>query len=181
MDGLFQTNCQIATMFSLHRFPKSFSGKKTAYIMIFSVFVALRFMNNSATSTVTEFVFLGCPGCQELQSFLFPLFFGIYIFTMMANEIIVCAVRLDQWLYTPMYILLGNFTFLEIWYITSTVPSMLANFLSETKSVPFVDCFLWFYFFTSLGTTEAYFLCIIACDGYLTIYHPLHYPTVMTQ
>ncbi|XP_058396488.1 olfactory receptor 11H4-like [Diceros bicornis minor] len=150
--------------------------------MIFSVFsAAVGFMNNSATSTVTEFVLLGFPGCQELQSFLFALFFGIYIFTMMGNGIIVYAVRLDQRLHTPMYILLGNFAFLEIWYITSTVPSMLANFLSETKSVSFVGCFLQFYFFTSLATTEVYFLCIMAYDRYLAICHPLHYPTVMTQ
>ncbi|KAF5925604.1 hypothetical protein HPG69_002051 [Diceros bicornis minor] len=78
------------------------------------------FTNNSETSTVTEFVLLGFSGCQELQRFLFALFFGIYIFTIMGNGIIVCAVRLDQRLHTPMYILLGNFAFLEIWYITST-------------------------------------------------------------
>ncbi|XP_004422039.1 PREDICTED: olfactory receptor 11H4-like [Ceratotherium simum simum] len=149
---------------------------------MFSVFsAALGFTNNSATSTVTEFVLLGFPGCQELQRFLFALFFGIYIFTIMGNGIIVCAVRLDQRLHTPMYILLGNFVFLEIWYITSTVPSMLANFLSETKSISFVGCFLQLYFFTSLGTTEAYFLCIMAYDRYLAICRPLHYPTVMTQ
>ncbi|XP_076982805.1 olfactory receptor 11H6-like [Tamandua tetradactyla] len=115
-----------------------------------------------------------------MQIFLFSLFFGIYIFTMMGNGTIVCAVKWDQQLHTPMYILLGNFAFLEIWYITSTVPSMLVNFLSETKTISFVGCFLQFYFFTSIGTTEAYFLCIMAYDRYLAICHPLHYPTVMT-
>eukprot|EP00069_Balaena_mysticetus_P014793 bmy_22401T0 len=108
-------------------------------------------MNNSVASTVTEFVLLGFPGCQELQCLLFSLFFGVYIFTMVGNGTIVCAVRWDQRLHTPMYILLGNFAFLEIWYITSTVPSMLINFLSETKTISFVGCFLQLYFFTSLG------------------------------
>ncbi|XP_045397005.1 olfactory receptor 11H4-like [Lemur catta] len=137
-------------------------------------------MNHSETSTVTEFVLLGFPGCQELQSFLFSLFFGVYVFTMVGNGTIVCAVRLDKRLHTPMYILLGNFAFLEIWYISSTVPSMLVNFLSETKTISFTGCFLQFYFFTSLGTTEAYFLCIMAYDRYLAICRPLHYPTIMT-
>ncbi|XP_012376737.2 olfactory receptor 11H4-like [Dasypus novemcinctus] len=149
--------------------------------MVFSVFpAALAFMNNSETSTVTAFVLLGFPGCHEMQIFLFSLFFGVYIFTMMGNGTIVCAVKWDQQLHTPMYILLGNFAFLEIWYITSTVPSMLVNFLSETKTIPFVGCFLQFYFFTSIGTTEAYFLCIMAYDRYLAICRPLHYPTIMT-
>ncbi|KAM4831342.1 olfactory receptor 11H4-like [Urocitellus parryii] len=137
-------------------------------------------MNNSKTSTVTTFVLLGFPGCQEMQSFLFSLFFGVYVFTIMGNGTIVYAVSLDRRLHTPMYILLANFAFLEICYITSTVPNMLVNFLSETKSISFVGCFLQFYFFTSLGTTETYFLCIMAYDRYLAICRPLHYPTIMT-
>uniref|UniRef100_G3U1U8 Olfactory receptor n=1 Tax=Loxodonta africana TaxID=9785 RepID=G3U1U8_LOXAF len=137
-------------------------------------------MNNSVKSTVTEFVLLGFPGGQEMQISLFSLFFGVYILTMMGNGTIVCAVRWDQRLHTPMYILLGNFAFLEIWYITSTVPSMLANFFSETKTISFAGCFLQFYFFTSLATTETYLLCVMAYDRYLAICHPLHYPTIMT-
>uniref|UniRef100_G3TV78 Olfactory receptor n=1 Tax=Loxodonta africana TaxID=9785 RepID=G3TV78_LOXAF len=138
------------------------------------------FTNNSVKSTVTEFVLLGFPGGQEMQIFLFFLFFGVYIFTMMGNGTTICAVRWDQRLHIPMCILLGNFAFLEIWYSTSTVPSMLANFLSETKTISFVGCFLQFYFFTSLATTEIYLLCVMAYDRYLAICHPLHYPTIMT-
>nr|XP_003421678.2 olfactory receptor 11H4-like [Loxodonta africana] len=149
--------------------------------MVFSVFsAALGFMNNSETSTVTEFVLLRFPGSQEMQIFLFSLFFGVYLFTMMGNGSIVCAVRWDQRLHTPMYILLGNFAFLEIWYISSTVPSMLANIFSETKTISFAGCFLQFYFFTSLGTTETYLLCVMAYDRYLAVCRPLHYPTIMT-
>ncbi|XP_008267826.1 olfactory receptor 11H4-like [Oryctolagus cuniculus] len=137
-------------------------------------------MNKSETGTVTQFVLLGFPGCKEMQIFLFSLFFGVYIFTTMGNGAIVCAVMLDKRLHTPMYVLLGNFAFLEIWYVTSTVPRMLVNFLSEAKTISFVGCFLQFYFFTSLGTTETYFLCIMAYDRYLAICRPLHYPVIMT-
>ncbi|XP_040824342.1 olfactory receptor 11H4-like [Ochotona curzoniae] len=137
-------------------------------------------MNRSEIRTVTHFVLLGFPGCKEMQRFFFSLFFGVYMFTTMGNGAIVCAVVLDKQLHTPMYILLGNFAFLEIWYITSTVPGMLVNFLSEAKTISSVGCFLQFYFFTSLGTTEAYFLCIMAYDRYLAICRPLHYPAIMT-
>ncbi|XP_006883149.1 PREDICTED: olfactory receptor 11H7-like [Elephantulus edwardii] len=143
-------------------------------------FLSLELMNSSVINTVTKFILLGFPGGQEMQIFYFSLFFGVYVFTIIGNGIIVCAVKWDQQLHTPMYILLGNFAFLEIWYITSTVPSMLANFLSETKTISFVGCFLQLYFFTSLGTTETYFLCIMAYDRYLAICRPLHYPTIMT-
>ncbi|XP_072479941.1 olfactory receptor 11H4-like isoform X1 [Notamacropus eugenii] len=149
--------------------------------MNFSVFSTARSsMNKSGAHTVTEFILLGFSARWETRISLFSLFFIIYILTMVGNGAIMCAVRWDQRLHTPMYILLGNFAFLEFWYINSTVPSMLENFLSETKTISFAGCFLQFYFFSSLGTTEIYFLCIMAYDRYLAICHPLHYPAIMT-
>ncbi|KAM9067905.1 olfactory receptor 11H4-like [Sarcophilus harrisii] len=137
-------------------------------------------MNKSRAHTVTEFVILGFTGSWETRILLFSLFFIIYILTMAGNGAIMCAVRWDQRLHTPMYILLGNFAFLEFWYINSTMPNILGNLLSETKTISFAGCFLQFYFFSSLGTIEIYFLCIMAYDRYLAICHPLHYPTIMT-
>ncbi|XP_066131317.1 olfactory receptor 11H4 [Saccopteryx bilineata] len=137
-------------------------------------------MNRSATHIVTEFVLLGFPGSWEIQIFLFSLFLVIYVLTLLGNGAIICAVRWDPQLHTPMYFLLGNFAFLEIWYASSTVPNMLANILSKTKIISFSGCFLQFYFFFSLGTTECLFLAIMAYDRYLAICHPLHYPTIMT-
>ncbi|XP_008562694.1 PREDICTED: olfactory receptor 11H4 [Galeopterus variegatus] len=143
-------------------------------------FVDLRSMNRSATHIVTEFVLLGFPGCWEIQIFLFSLFLVIYVLTLLGNGTIICAVRCDPRLHTPMYFLLGNFAFLEIWYVSSTVPNMLANIVSNTKAITFSGCFLQFYFFFSLGTTECLFLAVMAYDRYLAICRPLHYPTIMT-
>ncbi|XP_065797152.1 olfactory receptor 11G2-like [Muntiacus reevesi] len=134
--------------------------------------------NNS--STITGFILLGFPCPREGQILLFVLFSAVYLLTLMGNSSIICAVCWDQRLHTPMYILLANFSFLEIWYVTSTVPNMLANFLSDNKLMSFSGCFLQFYFFFSLGSTESFFLAIMAFDRYLAICWPLHYPTLMT-
>ncbi|XP_006149489.2 olfactory receptor 11H12 [Tupaia chinensis] len=99
---------------------------------------------------------------------------------MTGNGAIVCALWCDQRLHTPMYMFLGNFSFLEIWYVSSTVPKMLVNFLSEKKTISFVGCFLQFYFFFSLGTSECLLLTVMAFDRYLAICRPLHYPNIMT-
>ncbi|KAM9061250.1 olfactory receptor 11G2-like [Sarcophilus harrisii] len=135
---------------------------------------------NNHSGSVNEFVLLGFPGSWEIQIFLFSLFSVTYILTLIGNMSIICAVSLDQRLHTPMYILLANFSFLEIWYVTSTVPNMLANFLSDNKIISFTGCFLQFYFFFSMGTTETFFLSAMAYDRYLAICRPLHYPTIMT-
>ncbi|XP_046930539.1 olfactory receptor 11G2-like [Lynx rufus] len=147
-------------------------------------FTASRHMKISNTlntsSTITGFILLGFPCSREGKILLFVLFSVVYLLTLMGNGSIICAVRWDQRLHTPMYILLANFSFLEIWYVTSTVPNMLANFLSDTKVISFSGCFLQFYFFFSLGSTECFFLAIMAFDRYLAICWPLHYPTLMT-
>nr|XP_006218183.1 olfactory receptor 11H4 [Vicugna pacos] len=143
-------------------------------------FVDLRAMNRSATYIVTEFVLLGFPGCWEIQIFLFSLLVMVYALTLLGNGAIICAVRWDPRLHTPMNFLLGNFAFLEIWYVSSTVPNMLANILSKTKTISFSGCFLQFYFFFSLGTAECLFLAVMAYDRYQAICHPLHYFTIMT-
>ncbi|XP_040591721.1 olfactory receptor 11G2-like isoform X2 [Mesocricetus auratus] len=132
------------------------------------------------SSTITGFILLGFPCAREGQILLFVLFFTVYLLTLMGNASIICAVRWDQRLHTPMYLLLANFSFLEICYVTSTVPSMLANFLSDTKVISFSGCFLQFYFFFSLGSTECFFLAVMAFDRYLAICRPLHYPSLMT-
>ncbi|XP_034354593.1 olfactory receptor 11G2-like [Arvicanthis niloticus] len=138
------------------------------------------FSSPSNSSTITGFILLGFPCPREGQILLFVLFFIVYLLTLMGNASIICAVCCDQRLHTPMYLLLANFSFLEIWYVTSTVPNMLANFLSNTKVISFSGCFLQFYFFFSLGSTECFFLAVMAFDRYLAICRPLHYPALMT-
>ncbi|XP_037691422.1 olfactory receptor 11H7-like [Choloepus didactylus] len=137
-------------------------------------------MNKSGISTVTQFVLLGFPGPWKIQVSLFSMILLVYILTLTGNMAIICAVRWDHRLHTPMYMLLANFSFLEIWYVTCTVPTMLVNFLSEAKTISFSGCFTQFYFFFSLGTTECFFLCVMAYDLYLAICCPLHYPSIMT-
>ncbi|XP_039080072.1 olfactory receptor 11H7 [Hyaena hyaena] len=137
-------------------------------------------MNKSGISTVTQFVLLGFSGPWKIQIILFSLILLVYVLTLTGNMAIICAVRWDHRLHTPMYVLLANFSFLEIWYVTCTVPNMLVNFLSKTKIISFSGCFTQFYFFFSLGTTECFFLCVMAYDRYLAICHPLHYASIMT-
>ncbi|KFO22253.1 olfactory receptor 11G2 [Fukomys damarensis] len=139
------------------------------------------FHSPSNSSTITGFILLGFPCPREGQILLFVLFSVVYLLTLMGNASVICAVHWDLRLHTPMYILLANFSFLEIWYVTSTVPNMLANFLSDTKFISFSGCFLQFYFFFSLGCTECFFLVVMAFDRYLAICRPLHYPSMMTR
>ncbi|XP_043836462.1 olfactory receptor 11G2-like [Dromiciops gliroides] len=133
------------------------------------------------SGTVSEFILLGFPCQKETQVILFILFSIIYILTIMGNTSIICAVWSSQKLHTPMYILLANFSFLEICYVNSDVPQMLANMFSETKTISITGCLLQFYFFFSTCASECLFLSVMAFDRYLAICQPLHYSTIMTH
>ncbi|XP_066486951.1 olfactory receptor 11G2-like [Tiliqua scincoides] len=132
-------------------------------------------------SRVQEFILLGF-GVGQQERFLLLLFFTIlYILTLAENITIIALVLLDAHLARlPMYILLSNFSWLEICYVSSTVPRMLFDLASSHGIISFRDCFLQFYIFFSLGATECFLLSAMALDRYLAICHPLRYPQLMS-
>ncbi|XP_045402335.1 LOW QUALITY PROTEIN: olfactory receptor 6N1-like [Lemur catta] len=137
-------------------------------------------MDTGNWSQVTEFIFLGFPHLQGVQTYLFVLLLLIYLTTIWGNLLIFLVVRLDSRLHTPMYHFVSILSLLELGYTAATIPKMLANLLSEKKTISFSGCLLQIYFFHSLGATECYLLTAMAYDRYLAICWPLHYPILMT-
>ncbi|KAM7336556.1 hypothetical protein ACRRTK_005049 [Alexandromys fortis] len=138
-------------------------------------------MDTGNWSQVTEFIILGFPYLQGVQTYLFFLLLAIYLTTILGNLLIFLLVHMDSRLHTPMYKFVSILSFLELGYTAATIPKMLANLLSEKKTISFSGCLLQIYFFHSLGATECYLLTAMAYDRYLAICRPLHYPTLMTQ
>ena len=80
---------------------------------------------SNSSGSVSEFILLGFPSRREIQILLCVMFSLIYLLTLIGNAAIICAVWSSRKLHTPMYILLANFPFLEICYVSSDVPKML--------------------------------------------------------
>ncbi|XP_053120204.1 olfactory receptor 11G2-like [Hemicordylus capensis] len=132
-------------------------------------------------TAVQEFILLGFGVTQQKRFFLFILFAILYMLTLAENIAIITLVTLDVHLsQVPMYILLRNFSWLEICYVTTTVPRMLFDLMLPQGNISFQACFFQFYVFFSLGTTEFFFLSAMGMDRYLAICHPLRYPQIMT-
>ncbi|XP_049755131.1 olfactory receptor 11G2-like [Elephas maximus indicus] len=136
---------------------------------------------SNISGSVSEFILLGFPCHREIQILLFVLFSLIYLLTLMGNLSIICAVCSSRKLCKPMYILLANFSFLEICYVSSDVPKLLATISSQTKSISYAGCLLQFYFFFSMCTAECLFLSAMSFDRFLAICRLLHSPTIMTH
>ncbi|XP_063312534.1 olfactory receptor 287-like [Pelobates fuscus] len=130
----------------------------------------------------SEFILLGFPSSNELQFLLFMVFLVFYILTVSTNLFIIGILMLDPILRkVPMYIFLNHFSFLEIWYITVTVPKMLFDFRAGNNVITYNGCIVQIYFFFALGLTELFFLAVMAYDRYLAICKPLRYHSIMTR
>ncbi|XP_075768106.1 olfactory receptor 11H6-like [Pelodiscus sinensis] len=136
----------------------------------------------NGTTPVTHFILLGFPSLSgQSRNLLCAAFSSVYAGTLAGNLCIVWAVARDPRLQRlPMYILLGNFSWLETCYVTTTMPRLLSDLLHPGLPISFHACIVQFYIFFCMGTTECCFLAAMGLDRYLAICQPLRYPVLMS-
>ncbi|XP_032216218.1 olfactory receptor 10AG1-like [Mustela erminea] len=132
-------------------------------------------------TSMMEFILLGFSDYPNLQMFLFIIFFFVYVIILMGNGIIVLITRVDQALQTPMYFFLSNFSFLEVCFVSATLPRMLTNLWTQKRSISLFACATQMSFVLMLGNVECLLLMVMAYDRYIAICNPLHYPLVMNH
>uniref|UniRef100_A0A8C4FGV7 G-protein coupled receptors family 1 profile domain-containing protein n=1 Tax=Catagonus wagneri TaxID=51154 RepID=A0A8C4FGV7_9CETA len=135
---------------------------------------------NLSVVPVLPFVLEGFQGGLQTQALLFALFLALYMMAVLGNLTMIMVITLDARLHSPMYFYLRNLSFLDLCYSTDIAPKALANFLSSSKAISFGGCATQFFFFSVMGTTEAFLLAVMAYDCFLAICSPLHYPVIMS-
>lgn len=130
---------------------------------------------------VTEFVLIGLSQTREVQLVLFVTFLSFYLFILPGNILIICTIRFDPHLISPMYFLLANLAFLDIWCSSITVPKMLIDFSVERKVISFGGCIAQLFFLHFVGASEMFVLTVMAFDRYTAICSPLLYATIMNR
>nr|XP_055149324.1 olfactory receptor 5F1 [Symphalangus syndactylus] len=138
-------------------------------------------MTRKNYTSLTEFILLGLADTLELQIILFLLFLVIYTLTVLGNIGMILLIRIDSRLHTPMYFFLANLSFVDVCYSTTITPKMLADLLSEKKTISFAGCFLQMYFFIALAPTECILFGLMAYDQYVAICRPLLYSLIMSR
>lgn len=135
---------------------------------------------SNASLSVQEFFLVGFPSDPPTQLLLFVLILANYLVTLCGNAVIVFITLSDRRLQSPMYFFLRNFSFVEIWFTTVTVPKLLAGFLLGSHSVTFAGCMAQCYFYFLFGATEFILLGVMSFDRYQAVCNPLRYPALMT-
>ncbi|XP_054999724.1 olfactory receptor 10AG1-like [Sorex araneus] len=132
-------------------------------------------------STVVNFILLGFSDDPKLQGFLFWVILIMYTTILMGNSLIIIITKIDASLQSPMYFFLGNFSFLEMCYVSVTAPRLLADLHRQTRSISFAACAVQMYFFLIFGATECFILTVMAYDRYVAICNPLLYHLIMNN
>ncbi|NP_001376750.1 olfactory receptor family 9 subfamily G member 3 [Bos taurus] len=131
--------------------------------------------------TVTEFILVGFTTDPKMQLVLFVVFLGVYSMTLVGNTTLIALICNDSRLHTPMYFLIGNLSFLDVWYSSVYTPKILVTCISEDKSISFTGCAVQFFFSVGLAYSECYLLAAMAYDRYAAISSPLLYAQVMSR
>ncbi|XP_024076662.1 olfactory receptor 6M1-like, partial [Terrapene carolina triunguis] len=135
----------------------------------------------SNESRVTEFILMGFPLSRQMEIFLFVLFLMFYLVTLSGNLVIITITLADYQLRTPMYFFLWNFSFMEIWFTSVTVPKLLSSLLFGSRIISFTSCMIQSFFYFFLVVTEFLLLAVMSFDRYVAICNPLRYTVIMNS
>nr|XP_003925315.1 olfactory receptor 13C3 [Saimiri boliviensis boliviensis] len=130
---------------------------------------------------VSEFILQGLSGYPKIEIVYFALILVMYLVVLIGNGVLIIASIFDSRLHTPMYFFLGNLSFLDICYTSSSVPSTLVSLISKKRNISFSGCAVQMFFGFAMGSTECLLLGMMAFDRYVAIFNPLRYPIVMSK
>ncbi|XP_004461726.1 olfactory receptor 14C36-like [Dasypus novemcinctus] len=132
-------------------------------------------------TTVTEFLLMRFSDVWELRVLHAMLFLLMYLAALMGNLLIVTVTTLNQSLHTPMYFFLRNLSFLDMCYISVSVPKACVIFLLDNRAISKAGCAAQTFLVLLFAYVELLFLTIMAHDRYVAICQPLHYSMVMNS
>ncbi|CAH2294668.1 olfactory receptor 6F1-like, partial [Pelobates cultripes] len=84
-------------------------------------------------------------------------------------------------LHIPMYMFLSSLAVVDICFLSSTVPKLLASLATHNGHISFSSCLTQFFFYYSFGAVEFGSLALMSIDRYFAICHPLRYSALMTK
>ncbi|KAI5195756.1 Olfactory Receptor 7E24 [Manis pentadactyla] len=136
------------------------------------------YMEPQNLTGISEFLLLGLSEDPELQPLHFRQFLSVYLVTVLGNLLIILAVGSDPHFHTPLYSL-SSLSLADTGFSTTTIPKMLVNIQTQSKSISYAGCLTQLSLFFLFGCLDSLLLAMMAYDLFMAICHPLHYPAIM--
>ncbi|XP_008050805.1 olfactory receptor 149 [Carlito syrichta] len=132
-------------------------------------------------SVVTEFILLGIPHTEGLETMLLVLFLSFYIFTLLGNLLILLAIISSARLHTPMYFFLCKLSIFDIFFPSVSSPKMLFYLSGNSRVISYAGCVSQLFFYHFLGCTECFLYTVMAYDRFVAICYPLRYTIIVSH
>ncbi|XP_029140186.1 olfactory receptor 8S1-like [Protobothrops mucrosquamatus] len=130
---------------------------------------------------ITEFILLGLSNNPQIHDCLLFVFMIIFLVTILGNIAVILVISSEHHLQMPMFLLLRYLAFVDICYISVTVPKMLANFITKQKTISREGCISQIFFLLQIACTESFILSAMGYDRYVAICDPLQYSRYLTR
>ncbi|XP_028568780.1 olfactory receptor 1J1-like [Podarcis muralis] len=139
-------------------------------------------MSPGNATDFSELFLRGFPIQPEFQRLLFLLFLSMYLLAFLGNATIIFLIRSDlQLLHAPMYFFLSHLALADLGFISTTIPKVLENLLSQKWTISYHACLVQMYFFMCFGNSDSFLLASMAYDRYVAICFPLRYSALMSR
>ncbi|XP_024596529.1 LOW QUALITY PROTEIN: olfactory receptor 143-like [Neophocaena asiaeorientalis asiaeorientalis] len=137
-------------------------------------------MSLETDSSPTQFILVGLTDQSQLQIPLFFLFLLNCMVTVVGNLSLIHQICLNFHLHTPMYFLVFNLSFMDLYHSLVITPKLLMSFVSE-NIISFAGCMtLLVFLFCFFVHSECYVLTAMAYDRCVSICKPLLYTVTMS-
>ncbi|XP_037376963.1 olfactory receptor 14J1-like [Talpa occidentalis] len=132
-----------------------------------------------ANFTVNGFLLMGFSAKPEVEILLAFLFLVLYMVAVTGNLLIIMATSMDNNLHSPMYFFLKHLSFLDLCYISATVPRSIYNSFMHSGYISLGECIVQCFAFILCLVAEMSMLTVMSYDRYVAICFPLHYELIM--
>ncbi|XP_007956226.1 olfactory receptor 2T33-like [Orycteropus afer afer] len=138
-------------------------------------------MGNTNDTRDVNFILLGLFNHTQIHLFLFAVVLMISIISLMGNALMIILIHMGPRLHTPMYFLLSQLSLMDMMLVSTVIPKMASNYLTDTRSISPTSCGAQIFLFLTIGGGECFLLAAMSYDRYVAICHPLRYPILMSQ
>ncbi|XP_019819188.2 olfactory receptor 2T29-like [Bos indicus] len=140
--------------------------------------------NNTWMTSYTErldFTLVGIFSQSQHPALLCLVISVVFLMALSGNIILMFLIYSDAHLHTPMYFFISQLSFMDMMYISVTVPKMLMDQITGVNKISVPKCGIQMFLYVTLAGSEFFLLASMAYDRYMAICHPLHYPVLMNH
>ncbi|XP_037364091.1 olfactory receptor 2T29-like [Talpa occidentalis] len=129
----------------------------------------------------SDFILVGLFVQSNYPVLLCVVIFLVFLMALSGNIILILLIHSNAHLHTPMYFFISQLSFMDVMYISVTVPKMLIDQVMGTNKISAPECGLQMFLYLTLVGSEFFLLAAMAYDRYVAICHPLRYPILMNH